>query len=493
MGYRPGRSADPVRHSRSRQRNQSPRDRRAAPRQPHPDPQPRRRGQGPEEFQARGPATRRHPLLRLSDHGRHRPADAGAGGRELVAALQARPFRQPSVPAGLRVDGAAGFRRGPRRLDDDGSRPPALDRLWDASDRRFGAAVAHRRRCPGLVAGIHGGVSADLSDRLLCDGAHHSRRPRRGASRRLADRERTPERSRPGRTPYGRKVAMNAVLDLVPVWTLILGAGIFFYVLLDGFDLGVGMLYGFMTDTGSRNTVMSAIAPVWDGNETWLVLGGVGLLAAFPLAFAIIVPALYFPIAIMLLALVFRGVAFEFRFRDAERRTFWDYGFFCGSAIATVAQGVMLGAFIQGFRVYGRFCLAGVLVALLLVSVWTPLTSEQIARRWFSWPNILLLSPVPVATALVAFGTWRALSGTSQSGGFIGAIGLFALSYAGIAISLWPMIVPHHYTLWQAASSPSTQAFLAVGTLFLLPVILFYTGWSYWVFRGKVRADVGYH
>ena len=132
-------------------------------------------------------------------------------------------------------------------------------------------------------------------------------------------------------------------------------------------------------------------------------------------------------------------------------------------------------------------------VVLVLVSVWTPLMSEQISRRWFSWPNILLLSPVPIATALVAFGTWRALSGTSQFGAFIGAIGLFALSYAGIAISLWPMIVPHHYTLWQAASSPSTQAFLMVGTLFLLPVILVYTGWSYWVFRGKVRADVGYH
>ena len=146
---------------------------------------------------------------------------------------------------------------------------------------------------------------------------------------------------------------MNA-LDFVPVWTLILGAGIFFYVLLDGFDLGVGMLYGFMPDTRSRNTVMNAIAPVWDGNETWLVLGGVGLLAAFPLAFAIIVPALYFPIAVMLLALVFRGVAFEFRFRDAEHRTFWDHGFFYGSVVATVAQGVMLGAFIQGFRVEGR-------------------------------------------------------------------------------------------------------------------------------------------
>jgi cytochrome d ubiquinol oxidase subunit II len=245
----------------------------------------------------------------------------------------------------------------------------------------------------------------------------------------------------------------------------------------------------------------------------------------------------------MLLALVFRGVAFEFRFRDAEHRTFWDHGFFYGSVVATVAQGVMLGAFIQGFKVegrvfvgaafdfltpfslltgialvfgygllgagwlvlktegeiqerarrYGQLWLAGVLVALLLVSVWTPLMNEQIFRRWFSWPNILLLSPVPIATALVAFGTWRALSGTSQSGAFIGAIGLFALSYAGIAISLWPMIVPYHYTLWQAASSPSTQAFLMVGTLFLLPVILVYTSWSYWVFRGKVRADVGYH
>jgi len=326
-------------------------------------------------------------------------------------------------------------------------------------------------------------------------------------------------------------------------WFVLVAFMLTAYVVLDGFDLGVGMLYGFMRDARSRNTVMSAIAPVWDGNETWLVLGGVGLLAAFPLAFAIVVPALYFPIVVMLLALVFRGVAFEFRFRDAEHRTLWDHGFFYGSVVATVAQGVMLGAFIQGFRVegrvfvgtafdfltpfailtgialvfgygllgagwlvlktegeiqerarrYGRLWLAGVLVALVLVSVWTPLMSEQISRRWFSWPNILLLSPVPIATALVALGTWRALSGTSQSGAFIGAIGLFALSYAGIAISLWPMIVPHHYTLWQAASSPSTQAFLMVGTLFLLPVILVYTGWSYWVFRGKVRADVGYH
>ena len=336
---------------------------------------------------------------------------------------------------------------------------------------------------------------------------------------------------------------MNPTFDFVPVWTLILGAGIFFYVLLDGFDLGVGMLYGLAPDRNSRNIVMSSIAPVWDGNETWLVLGGLSLLAAFPLAFAIIVPALYFPILVMLLALVFRGVAFEFRFRDARRQTFWNYGFCYGSAIATFAQGLMLGAFIQGFNVegrnfvgtafdfltpfsfltaaallfgygllgagwlilktegkiqdaarrHGRICLIGVLIAIAAVSIWTPLMNEEVARRWFSWPNIALLSPVPIATEMVAFGVWHALSRRSEAGAFVGSICLFALSYIGIVISLWPMIVPYHYTLWQAASSERTQAFLLIGTLFLLPVILVYSGWSYWVFRGKVRADVGYH
>jgi cytochrome d ubiquinol oxidase subunit II len=332
-------------------------------------------------------------------------------------------------------------------------------------------------------------------------------------------------------------------LDFVPVWTLIMGAGIFFYVVLDGFDLGVGMLFGLAPDTPSRNIMMNAIAPIWDGNETWLVLGGVGLLAAFPLAFAIIIPALYFPILVMLLALVFRGVAFEFRFRDREHKSFWDHGFAYGSAVATFAQGLALGAFIQGFKVegrafaggvfdfltpfslltgiallfgygllgagwlvlktegevqararrQGRLCLTGVLVGVAAVSIWTPLMNAEIAQRWFSWPNLLILSPVPILAALVAFGVWRALSGSAQSGAFIGAIALFTLSYTGIAISLWPMIVPYHYTLWQAASSPSTQAFLLIGTLFLLPVIFTYTGWSYWVFRGKVRGDQGYH
>ena len=332
-------------------------------------------------------------------------------------------------------------------------------------------------------------------------------------------------------------------LDFVPLWTAILGLGVFLYVLLDGFDLGVGILYGFAPDTASRNLVMNSIAPIWDGNETWLVLGGIALLAAFPLAFAVILPAVYFPIAVMLLALAFRGVAFEFRFRDAPHRTIWDYGFCYGSAVATFAQGIVLGAFIQGFetagrryaggsfdcftpfslltglallfgygllgagwlvlktesdlqdwaRRLGRWCLLGVVAAIGTVSLWTPLMRAEIAARWFAWPNIALLSPVPLLTLLITWWAWRSLHDRSEAAPFIAAIGLFLLSYLGIALSLWPMIAPYSFTLWDAASSPDTQAFMALGTLFLLPVILMYTGWSYWVFRGKVRADIGYH
>jgi len=334
------------------------------------------------------------------------------------------------------------------------------------------------------------------------------------------------------------------IFDFVPIWTLILGLAVFFYVLLDGFDVGVGILYNFARTPADRNLLMNSIAPIWDGNETWLVLGGIGLLAAFPLAFAIILPAIYFPILVMLLALIFRGVAFEFRFRDAEHRTFWDHAFGYGSAIATFAQGVVLGAFIQGFQVDGRhfsggsfdcitpfslftglallsgygllgagwlilktedelqeqarrqarFCFLGTLTAVGIVSLWTPLMDKDIAQRWLSWPNIAFLAPVPLLTALLGILEWRAIANPkSELAPFLFAVLLFSISYLGIAISLFPMIVPHHYSLWQAASSPDTQIFLGVGTLFLLPVILVYTGWSYWVFRGKVRADTGYH
>jgi cytochrome d ubiquinol oxidase subunit II len=261
-------------------------------------------------------------------------------------------------------------------------------------------------------------------------------------------------------------------------------------------------------------------------------------------AFAIIMPAVYFPVLIMLLSLIFRGVAFEFRFRDRPHRGFWDHGFAFGSTLATFAQGIVLGAFIQGFetdghtftgssldcftpfsiatgicllfgyallgagwlilktehglqaraRRWGRIALVGVGIAVLLVSVWTPFVEPAIRARWFGWPNTLLLAPVPLITAVIALATWRALANpAAQVSPFLGAVGLFVMSYLGLAISLWPMIVPHRFTLWEAAASPSTQAFLLVGTLLLLPIILTYTAWSYWVFRGKVRADIGYH
>ncbi|HET6184138.1 MAG TPA: cytochrome d ubiquinol oxidase subunit II [Acetobacteraceae bacterium] len=333
-------------------------------------------------------------------------------------------------------------------------------------------------------------------------------------------------------------------IDLLPIWTFIIGLGVFFYVLLDGFDLGVGILFGFAPDERARALVMNSIAPIWDGNETWLILGGVALLAVFPLAYAIIIPAVYFPLLIMLLALTFRGVAFEFRFKNPRIRRFWERGFCVGSGVAAFAQGMVLGTFIQGYEVtdraysgseldwlrpfpivigiavmfgyallgagwlilktegglqvwarrLGRRSFWGVLAAIAIVSAWTPLMHPEIARRWFSTPNIFFLWPVPLFTVLVAWIEWRALSGEfTDPVPFIGAFGLFVVSYTGVIVSLWPMIVPFHYTIWDAASSSSTQAFLLLGTLFFLPIIIMYSAWSYWVFRGKVRGDIGYH
>jgi len=292
------------------------------------------------------------------------------------------------------------------------------------------------------------------------------------------------------------------------IWAALLGTAVALYVILDGFDLGVGILWGFAPEA-DRKTLMSTIAPIWDGNETWLILGGLALLAVFPLAFAIIIPAVYFPVLLMLLALIFRGVAFEFRFQRPWITRFWARGFCAGSALATFAQGAVLGAFIQGFRVSGRdfagtswdwltpfsvltgvalmlgygllgagwlviktegelqqwargrgrICLVGVIAAILVVSLWTPLADPAIAARWFSWPNVVFLSPVPILTALLAYAAWRGLAGWGgDAAPFLAAIGLFLMSYLGIAISLWPMIVPRHFTLWQAASSEASQA-----------------------------------
>lgn len=322
------------------------------------------------------------------------------------------------------------------------------------------------------------------------------------------------------------------------MWAAILAFGVFMYVLLDGFDLGVGILYAFAPDDASRDLMMDSIAPVWDFNETWLVLGSVGLFAAFPLAFAIIIPAVYFPVLFMLIGLIGRGVAFEFRHLSRHHRAFWGASFFVGSLVATFFQGVVLGTFVQGIPVEGRnyagssfgwvtpfallagaglvagYALLGACWLVLktqsdlqgwaqrkarqalmgvagfvgLVSVWTPFLQPQIRERWFGGEHPLWLWPVPLLTSALFLLLWRSLSRGRELAPFLAALGIFAMAYLGLGISIFPMVVPYTFDLWQAAATPKSHAFLMIGTLFLLPIILGYTVFSYWVFRGKVRA-----
>ena len=331
-------------------------------------------------------------------------------------------------------------------------------------------------------------------------------------------------------------------MDFTVIWALIIAFAIAAYVVMDGFDLGIGILFPGFPVGRERDQAMNAIAPVWDGNETWLVLGGGGLLAAFPLAYAIILPALYAPLVAMLLALIFRGVAFEYRWRDPGHRRFWDAGFFLGSLVATFAQGVTLGALIQGIEVDGRAYAGGwwdwltpfslltgaslvigysllgagwlvwktegelqniarrrsrllfpaLLVAILLVSMATVLGAPHYIERWLAWPSLLVALPMPLLVAACVWLGWRSLSRARDSAPFLWSLALFGLTLTGLGISIWPFVVPGRVTIWEAAAPYSSQAFMLVGSAILIPMILAYTAWSYWVFRGKV-GEGGYH
>ena len=331
-------------------------------------------------------------------------------------------------------------------------------------------------------------------------------------------------------------------LDLPFVWALLIATAVLLYVIMDGFDLGIGILFPTIRNDKDRDTAINSIAPVWDGNETWLVLGGGGLFAVFPLAYSVLFTAFYAPLIAMLLALVFRGVAFEFRFKDPRHRPYWDIAFAGGSILATLCQGLVLGAFIQGIAVadgryaggwfdwlspFSLFCavalLAGyallgaawlvmktegglrtamrsrllpltaaVLVAIAVTSLWTPILNETIAARWFVWPNLLWLSPVPLLVLVAGGLIWRAVRREHDVQPFLFALMLFLLSYLGLGISLFPNIVPPDIDIWMAAGPDVSLGFLLVGTVVLLPTVLAYTGYVYWIFRGKVR-DEGYH
>jgi len=332
------------------------------------------------------------------------------------------------------------------------------------------------------------------------------------------------------------------IFDLPFIWAGIIAFAVLAYVLFDGFDLGLGILFPFLGSERNRDQAMNTVAPVWDGNETWLVLGGGGLMAAFPVAYAVVMTALYAPIIAMLLALIFRGVAFEFRWRAAAK-AHWDWAFAGGSMLATFAQGVALGALVQGIPVSDRAYAGGwwdwltpfsILtgVALLvgyallgatwlnlkttgelqerarrfawmaglgtlaligIVSLWTPLMNAQFMARWFTWPALLYTAPVPVLVALAALVMFRGLAGRRDVSPFLAAIALFVLSYIGLGISFYPYIVPPSLTIRSAAAPDSSLEFLLVGAVVLVPLILAYTAWSYWVFRGKIDASAGYH
>lgn len=337
---------------------------------------------------------------------------------------------------------------------------------------------------------------------------------------------------------------MDAIAYWLPlVWAAILAVAVTLYVILDGFDLGLGILFPSAPEEERRDVMMNTVAPFWDGNETWLVLGGGGLFVAFPKAYGVIMSGLYLPVTIMLLALVFRGVAFEFRWVAKPKHQFWDLAFAWGSIVAAFAQGVVLGGLLQGitvkngqfaggaldwlapfplmcgFALVAGYALLGAtwlvmktegalqlwargkaeaalvvtLLALIVISVWTPLSLGRIFDRWFSWPNLLLLSPIPLLSAYAAYSCWKGLLDRSDTRPFFSAIALFLLGFVGLVASNVPYLVPDTITVWQAAAAPSSQLFTLLGTLLMLPVILGYTAFVYWTFRGKVKAGHGYH
>jgi cytochrome bd ubiquinol oxidase subunit II len=336
-------------------------------------------------------------------------------------------------------------------------------------------------------------------------------------------------------------------IDLPLIWFLIIGFGLMMYIVMDGFDLGIGLIFPFVFDKHERDLMVNSVAPVWDGNETWLVLGGVGLLAAFPKAYAILLTALYLPLIFMLCGLILRGVSFEFRFKATEsHKPYWDNAFIVGSYIATFFQGVSLGAFINGFKIGsegqklffngGSFdwftpfsCFTGLgllsayallgctwliikteknlqqqmikiakpILCLLLafiigISVWTPITHEVIAKRWFTLPNLFFLIPFPLLAFGSAYFLMRKLNQNPYIAPFILTLIIIFSGYLGLAISLWPNILPN-ISMRDVAAPEQSMGFALVGALFIIPFILMYTSWSYYVFRGKITSNEGYH
>ena len=334
------------------------------------------------------------------------------------------------------------------------------------------------------------------------------------------------------------------MIDLSLIWIVIIAIGVFIYVVLDGFDLGIGILFPFIKDQQERDVMMNTVAPVWDGNETWMVLGGAGLFAAFPMVYSAVLSALYLPIILMVIALIFRGVAFEFRFKANRTKYLWDAAFIGGSVLSSFLQGVILGAYIQGIHVIdGRYAGGGLdwltpfsvftgfgviivyaalgcgwlimktemrlqtsmyrlmpklimtlLLVFIAVSVYTPLAHPVIAARWFNAHQLLYFSPVPILVVVFTYLTIKACQKQQESMPFLYTLALVFLAYTGFLISIFPYVIPPSITIWEAAAPANSQLFALIGALILIPIIIIYTIMAYWVFRDKVRVgDEGYH
>ena len=328
-------------------------------------------------------------------------------------------------------------------------------------------------------------------------------------------------------------------MDIPLLFAAVTAFAVVVYVLADGFDLGVGILFLIAPREIDRDRMMQSIEPVWDANETWLVMGGLLLYAGFPAGYYILMPAFYLPIMLMLFSLIFRGISFAFRFQPGPFRRFWDFAFALGSLFATLSQGLILGGIIAGVpvangafaggplsffniegvlcglglvagysllgacwlvrktedgtqifaREIGRTALIATTIMLAAVSGWTALIHGDVAARWFGWPNIAFLAPVPLVTAGIIVALWQSLWGERDARPFVLALALFLLGFVGLVVSLWPYVVRPDLTIWDAASDRSTQIFAGVGVVIIMPIVLAYQAHAYWVFRGKTALE----
>ncbi|CCK74477.1 Cytochrome d ubiquinol oxidase, subunit II [Oleispira antarctica RB-8] len=331
-------------------------------------------------------------------------------------------------------------------------------------------------------------------------------------------------------------------MDIALVYLLLIGFGVLVYVLLDGFSLGVGILSPLLKNSDNKAIAMKSLSHIWDSNQTWLVFGGVVLFVAFPVVYSFVLSNLYLPIILMLVALIFRGIAFEFRFKSDRSQGFWDLSFAFGSIIATFCQGIILGALVgdmsstktladpvdwltpfsitTGFALLSGYGLLGacwlvrkteaslqvvakklaqkllfiMLAFFAVVSIWMLIDQPAVAERWLNFPGSLALLPLPLLSLFFAYRLWFILRERTEPGlkPLAYAMGLFAAAFGGLVAGIFPYIIPGRLTIWEAIAPDKTVYFTLVGILIFIPVVIAYNIYAYRTFSGKTSMKDGY-